>query len=340
MFHSNPQFPKQNLDILWQPVGEGTENVRILRVYGEQPCLQLPEKIENRPVTEIGAYCFFRSEPKIQGEYFHFLMNQKEDKISGAPLSPISGSSVDALFLPSSVTTLHNAAFYNCRKLHTLSVGANIRSIGSDEFTNCPKLSQMIFRGKDTESTGLPILLERLPDDLNVLILPETEVQSALFFPEYYEWMDEISPAHIFSRSIHGEGFRMRKCFENNHIDYNKYDRCFENALKGESDQTLCRIALNRLLWPEGLSDGFHDIYEQTLRERLDTVVSMAVQDRDLSLLTFLCQYFSNATDYTNAIQCCLDADWGEGGAQLMEEKHRRDTRPSFSQKSFTFDEW
>ncbi|CVI65730.1 hypothetical protein BN3660_00291 [Eubacteriaceae bacterium CHKCI004] len=354
------EFTYQKLDILWEPAGDGA---RILRVYGEHPVVALPETIEGRPVTEIGAYCFSRSEPHLPEQYFHFYTGEQlgnpfgqnatqpnaehpalyeADAPTGSAayghLSCLSGSLVEAIRLPASVTTLHNAAFYNCRKLHTLSVGPGIRSIGSDEFMNCTSLSQLILRGQDTESTGLSLLLERFEENLLVLFTPEEEdsILAALFFPEYYEWLDEISPAHLFSRSIHGEGFRMRKCFENGRVNYEKYDQCFENALKLESDESLCQIAFTRLRWPNGLKEEACALYEDALKARLHTAVSMAVRDKDLQLLLFLCRYFTGE-DYSQAISACVAADWGEGSARLMEEKHQNG---SFARKSFSFDDF
>ena len=358
-------FSKQKLDILWEPAGKG---VRILRVYGEHPMVMLPEVIDGQPVTEIGAYCFSRSEPRLPEQYFHFYMNTTFS--DSGHLSCLSGSSVEAIWLPASVTTLHNAAFYNCRNLHTLSVGAGIRSIGSDEFMNCTSLSRLIMRCRDTEAEGLPLLLERYAEDLLVLFVPEpdyttgvvsaqnadhtagvvsaqnvdsavflpapADISATLFFPEYYERLDEISPAHIFSRSIHGEGFRMRKCFENGRINYEKYDLCFENALKVESDEALCRIAITRLRWPGGLKEIAESLYTDALKTRLSTAISMAIREQDLSLLLFLCRYFS-AGDYSQAISACVEADWGEGSARLMEEKHQSG---SFARKSFDFDDF
>lgn len=364
----------QQLDILWEPAEDGA---RILRVYGEQPALRLPEYIGQRSVTEIGPYCFSRSEPKLPEQYFHFYTDEsrterpvpqtENGRISAAESDPgaahrrlscLGGSTLTSVWLPTTVHTLHNAAFYNCRELHTLSAGAGIRSIGSDEFMNCTRLSRLIMRCADTEAEGLPLLLERYAEDLLVLFMPESPasdcpafgsssadasksssenaIQGALFFPEYYEWLDEISPAHIFSRSIHGEGFRMRKCFENGRINYEKYDQCFENALKVESANTLCRIAIARLRWPAGLKEEARTLYEHALKENLRTAITLAVRDRDLALLLFLCRYFS-AGDYGEAIASCVDADWGEGSARLMEEQHRNG---SFSRKSFSFDDF
>lgn len=346
----------QKLDILWEPAETG---VRILRVFGEQPVLILPEQIGGRAVTEIGAYCFSLSEPKLPETYFHcyteaggeadpsdtagtdtepIIARHGEPSPAGfAHLTALCGSSLKEIRLPDGVTTLHNAAFYNCRELQSLSVGGCIHSIGSDEFMNCRHLRRLVLRRTDTEAAGLSLLLERFVDDLLVQFAPEQDAGAgALFFPEYYEWLDEISPAHIFSRSIHGEGFRMRKCVENNRVNYEKYDQCFENACKVESDETLCRISLTRLRYPAGLKDPAREQYESALSRRLPTAVAMAIRKKDMELLLFLCRYFAS-DDYNLAINACIKADWGEGSARLMEEKHRSG---SFADKSFTFDDF
>ena len=76
--------------------------------------------------------------------------------------------------------------------------------------------------------------------------------------------------------------------------------------------------------------------YETALTERLFTAVNLAVKNRDLELLLFLCSFFSTG-DYTQAIASCVEADWGEGSARLMEEKHQSG---SFAEKEFSFEDF
>lgn len=321
----------QKLDILWQPAGEGA---RILRVFGEYPVVTLPDSIDGHPVTEIGAYCFSRSEPSIRGKYFHWHSDGSLAK--SISLSSLSGTGVEEITLPKTVSILHNAAFYNCRKLRRLSAGNRISSIGSDEFTNCLRLRQLFFYTEGENVKGLPLLLERLPDDLEVTVYRGNAVVSILFFPEYYEWLDEISPAHIFSRSIHGEGFRMRKAFEHDRISYEKYDRCFENARKTESKEALCRIALCRLQYPVALSDAFRQQYEQALTDNLPAILPDIIKDRDRQLLHFLCRNYFSAEHFPSALSLATQKEWGEGCALLMEEQHRRQEKVP---KLFSFDD-
>lgn len=58
--------------------------------------------------------------------------------------------------------------------------------------------------------------------------------QTAVFYPEYYENYDEIAPAHIFGRSIEGEGFRARQCFKEGVPDLSQYDTIFPKACAEE----------------------------------------------------------------------------------------------------------
>lgn len=335
------------LTFLWEPVDSGC---RLLRCFGNSPILNIPYRINNREVTEIGAYCFSRSRPRfpeaVYKTIFIDINNQESSLEDGQQLNQnnfdfssfgteLDGTFLEAITLPDSVTTLHNAAFYNCRKLNSLSVGTKISGIGSDEFTNDSHLENLIIRGRDSDATGLSLILERIAENITVSFCPTpSSPQSILFFPEYYEWLDEISPAHIFSRSIHGEGFRMRKSFENGILDYRKYDSCFENALSVESSESLCKIALNRLRWPSRLENHFKATYEAAIQKRIDTAFTLAVTNRDFPMLQFICGHFSpNSHVLSTAIDLCIEKEWGEGNAFLIEEKHK-----TFSKKTFDFD--
>lgn len=285
------------LIFLWEPVDSGC---RLLRCFGNSPILNIPDMIEGKEITEIGAYCFSRSRPRFPEKIYKTIFidtnNQKTISEDGQTFhqkdfdfsafgTELDGTFLEEVRLPDSVTTLHNAAFYNCRKLRKLSVGTKISGIGSDEFMNDSKLEHLIIRGKDSEATGLSLILERIAENITVTFCPDSSLlpESILFFPEYYEWLDEISPAHIFSRSIHGEGFRMRKSFENGVLDYRKYDSCFENALTVESPESLCKIALNRLRWPSRLESIFREKYENVIKKYIDTAFTLAIKEQDIA---------------------------------------------------------
>ena len=336
------------MDILWEPAGEG---VRILRVYGNSLKVRIPDRIHGLPVTELGAYCFSASEhlPAGGGRLTRLCNDGDRSTCSGledgrAPSFPaVCGDYLREVFLPGSVTTLHNSAFYNCRKLKLLSAGAGLRSIGSDVFMNCRSLDRIDLRASVTEETGLRLILERLITEVEVAFRPEDELRESknpecvLLFPEYWEWLNEISPAHVFSRSIEGEGFRMRKVFQGHRIDFNKYDQCFPEVLIGESSATVCRIALDRLRWPVSLQLSAEALYVQAVRDRLDAALKLILKNRDMEGLLFLCRRFQPAKGLLLSWMAeCTEADWGEGKATLMEEFRQRN---SFVDKSFTLDD-
>ena len=329
-------------EILWKPVLEGAQ---ILRVYGNQLELKLPDRIEGYPITEIGAYCFSASERLPKEDCFlTSVTEQCEERIERATLPSISGSYVESVFLPDTVTTIHNAAFYNCRQIQRLSIGKEILAIGSDVFMNCGKLADISVRYPVEEASGLFLLLERLITDVEVSFYDlehgQKHLQTRLFFPEYYEWLDEITPAHIFSRSIEGEGYRMRHVFDGRTLDLRKYDQCFAGVLIGESDRNICRIAMDRLRWPVNLplEGEFRASYEKALKERNLTALDLMIAGREVEGLEFLCRTCSPGKgELTVWMEKCIAADWGEGSAYLLEQKHKAG---SFAKKEFTFDDF
>ena len=130
----------------------------------------------------------------------------------------------------------------------------------------------------------------------------------------------------------------MRKCFENGRVNYEKYDQCFENALKLESDESLCQITFTRLRWPNGLKEkSARPCMKDALKAPpAHSCFHGCAGTKTCSCFSFLCRYFTGE-DYSQAISACVAADWGEGSARLMEEKHQNG---SFARKSFSFDDF
>lgn len=324
---------------------------RILQGYGDLTCIPVPRTIQDLPVTEVGPYCFSASEPGpakepsffcriLYDDNFHPVREEAWDASDFSSYPALAGRYLEEIRLPASVEVLHNAAFYNCRKLHTLGIGPHISAIGSDVFTNCTKLEQLLYTGTEKEARTLSLILGRLEMDLLVSFISpgfpagtKDQITGGLFFPEYYEWLDEVTPAHLFSRSINGEGFRMRKCFENGQLSYAKYDACFPNALKTESGKVLCRTALTRLRWPAGLSEESRILYESALRQHSGIGLDMVISWRDTDYLSLL----SDIVPGTEALDLCIRKDWSEGSALLMEKLA---SRQNFAHKSFDFEDF
>ena len=291
-------------ELQWEPAGKGNPaaGIRILKAGGPDPDIELPDRIDGQPVTEIGPYCFART-------------------------------SVRSVRIPDPVTVLHNGAFYNCRQLESLSLGPLLTGIGSDVFTNCRLLSRLTIRAGHRDRTGLPVLVERIPDSLLVRFEDrEGKVTASLFFPEYYEWLDEIAPAHLFSRSINGVGFRLRKAFTDSVPDYSKYDSFFESALRTEDPRLLVRSALVRLTSPHNLSPKAEKMYKSCLNDHCPEAFGMVIRDRDRYMLDFLLQTVKpGPADRAQILSLLREAKWPEGSAIFLRGMRSAGPEPDFS---------
>lgn len=345
------------LQFRWQHIPSG---IRILQGFGDLTRIPVPEYINGIPVTEIGPYCFSESQsrttknnvssPENGGDCFSsFYLDRSYSLMEERPLDlntlpPLKGRYLEEVHIPGSVEVLHNAVFYNCRKLHILSIGQNITAIGSDVFTNCSSLSRLIYQGSWNESRALSLILGRLEMNLEVFFTGPSGIYGGLFFPEYYEWLDEVTPAHLFSRSIHGEGFRMRKCIQDHRLSYEKYDACFENAMKTENGQTLCHIALLRLLWPHEMSLDAENLYKKALNNHFYIGLKFIINNRkdtlkspadSLTQLKLLMDTVENSIVAPAALSLCIEADWSEGAAFVMESRQQK----NFAKKNYDFDD-
>lgn len=192
-----------SLGILWQACPGGA---RILRVFGDSPCPALPVQIEGFPVVEIGPYCFAQNQRSQPADARFWSVDGRGP---AAYPHPIAGDFVQGVTLPAGVRALHNAAFYNCRKLEWLCAGSALESVGSDLFTNCRALDRFILDAAPDAPTGLKKLVAAVSADIGAVFAPGGAVQAKVFYPEYFEFLDENTPAHIFNHSIEGEGYRL-----------------------------------------------------------------------------------------------------------------------------------
>lgn len=300
--------------VLWQPCGNGA---RILRVLEDSPCPVLPGLVEGRPVTELGPYCF-AARPVEGGTLW---------PADSAEIHEVTGDFLEEAVLPDSLRVLHSAVFYNCHRLCRVEVGPNLESLGSDLFTNCRALRTFALRAAPDAETGLKKLLSAVSADVSVEFLGTPGAQ--LFYPEYFEWLDENTPAHIFNHSIEGEGYRMRQCFAGGTVDYAAYDATFAQACVGESEEKLCRMALGRLLFPFALSDNARTDYEFYLTAHPEAAFALVIAERKEAALRLLAGL---GLDVREAAAQCARAGWSAGATILL-------ARPKRAAKQYDFDD-
>ena len=316
---------QDSLGFLWRECSGG---VRLLKVYGDTPCPVVPDAIEGLPVREIGAYCF------AEKEVPHGTVTLPE-QMDPRSLHPICGNFVQEVILPDSVHLLDSAAFYNCHGLRRLEVGPGMDALGSDLFTNCQALDRLSVRSAPDAVTGLRKLVGCVSADVSAEFVDSRgAVLARLFYPEYFELLDENTPAHIFNHSIEGEGYRYRQCFDGGVLQFAEYDAIFPQACVGESAETLCRLALDRLRWPCALADAARERYRSYVAGHLTQACEPLIAARDLVALRFVRSLPDlPQQSLTDVAQACGAAGFGPGAA-LFVSGHR-----SSRHKTYDFDD-
>ena len=289
----------------------------ILRVYSRNPYVDIPAFIDGHMTVVIGDYCF--AETSHVEEKYSFELNETQKDI----YHEAAGNYISEIALPENVKKIGRNAFYNCRKLKSITVGKLCEEIGSDIFMNCRSLKTLKVTGEVKEKSGVKHLLSRYSSDIEVIYELKGEISAKIFYPEYVESYDEIAPAHIFGRNITGEGFRARECFVNGVPDLGQYDEIFEKASSEESVKTASRIALDRLLYPVDLSEISKELYTLYIKEHDSDIIRFLVSERDVDTIFFLCSNsMLKSSAYDTGIAAASLSEWGEGAASMLKWKH------------------
>lgn len=314
----------------WQETNHGA---KLLRMWGESPVVTVPETVEGVPIVAIGARCFSSATPEVRGTVHQTAEGgaQKEE------LTQLCGNYLEEVHLPQTVTLLENAAFYNCRRLWRLSFGPALQQVGSDLFLNCWELHHLTLLGDPAAPSGLRKLLGSLSWDVWATFVQDGAVTARLYYPEYDEYLDENTPAHIFNLHIHGQGYRYRQCFAEEAVQFAEYDSVFEKAQAEESEQTLCLIAFDRLRSPMGLAPAAQERYEAYLRCHAGLLLTRLVKQKDAGALEALLALSIAKRDALEAASAkAASAGWAEGAAMLQQAmRPKQGARYSFDEFSF-----
>ena len=162
-------------------------------------------------------------------------------------------------------------------------------------------------------------------------------IRAKIFDPEYQEFYDEITPAHIFGRNIEGEGFRARQAFSEGVVQPAQYDKIFPRACVEENEDTLVQLAAARLLYPVDLKGTEQNLYEAYVREHSFSLAKRLIRERDLEQLKFLCERKFLAGGVLNeAAAFAAETAWTEGAASLLTWKKEFDVERT--KERYTFD--
>lgn len=308
-----------NYHIFWEKTDN--QNAKLLRVFSDLPIAEIPAQIAGCTVTELGNYCF-APDCRMPDKYL-----TADTCNPHTAVTTLCGNYLESVRLPDSLEKIGDYAFYNCRNLSVLTFSGQLPSIGSDAFMNCHKLHQIILTCSPMEKTCLRQILAQISWDVEVTFLGKhdsdpQQKEAVIFYPEYYEAYDEIAPAHIFGRKLIGEGFRARQCFDNGTIDLPQYDKIFQKACAEESQQTLCRLAFDRLRYPYQLSGAKRAQYAEHILSHGEVLCQQLVSDKRLDDLLFLFrEKILSQKNIQYALSLAAKTGWSEGSAAILHWK-------------------
>ena len=170
-------------------------NITITAYAGLDTTITIPDSIENKPVTVIGANAFFnqinvtsvtlgKNVKSIEKKAFYncigletVVMNQNETFIyDNAFYNCISLVNVE---MSQSVSALEANSFYNCISLAGFTFGKNISKISSKSFYHCVGLEELYFEG-NAPALGTDVF-KGVPSTTSAYHLANTTGWSATF---------------------------------------------------------------------------------------------------------------------------------------------------------------
>ena len=194
-----------------------------LRCETQDDIVRLPDEIDDVPVTEVGAYVLSERAPDLTGKdtfAVRITCGGTEPKHNAAAIRTVT--------LPKDAKSVGSYAFYNCRSLERIELTGSVSEFGGGALMNCMSLREVILHAAPFAPTCLLRLLGEYAGELDVRF----DEHARLLFPEYVEELEDLSPAHIFQRRIHGAGYSYRQCFDGGVLNFRQYDAALSELLE------------------------------------------------------------------------------------------------------------
>ena len=294
----------------------------ILRCFGTDPEVVLPERIGENTVTSVAAYAF--SDRKTDEEEDAFVYETEDHRMFREGERLLAGETVESVIFPETVERIGRYIFYGCRNLRKLGFSDRLKDIGSGAFTGCRSLSCLDVRLTGGRKTCVKEILGELWQRIDVTFYREGKKEAYLVFPEHYEEAVENTPARILFTQHHGSGNNYRQCFYDRETDFRKYDSLFPVAKAQEKISVLTDLVFGRLQYPADLTREAEDGYEQFIREHEKEILDYLVETGDMEKLR---EISARALWEREALEAAIDRAsekrQGEALSFLMNEKHR-----------------
>ena len=254
------------------------------RVYGYDSIVELPDELEGVPVTELGAYIF--SDHIDQSDLEHMKATEKFCTEDGKEVQlpekmpQAAGNQVEEIRLPRYLRKIGRYAFYNCFHLRKLAFYGDMKDLGAGALTGCHQMEYISVETDVDGESGLRDFLTELPETLCVDIMINAE-HGRLWFPEFFEEGVENTPARILENHVHGSGIRYRNSFLHKKLNLLEYDRLFPYAVAWEQERIVVRLALDRILYPVGMTEEAKDKYLVYIKENSLQAVKLLGEQKE-----------------------------------------------------------
>ncbi|MCC2255442.1 leucine-rich repeat domain-containing protein [Ruminococcus sp. CLA-AA-H200] len=328
---------------------EREDGIEIVRLWGTDGNIVVPDQIGGKPVVRADAYAFSGRNDSGNGngnlsgngsgnpgrnpgeksgssagpESGVLMWESSDNRMFESGERLLAGDAVESVRFPDSMEEIGRYVFYGCRNLRKLSFSDRLTGIGSGAFTRCRSLSELDVRLNQGSRTCVPDILGDLWQRIDVTFR-KGEREIRLVFPEHYEEAVENTPARILFTQHHGSGNNYRQCFYNKEMDYRKYDSLFYSARAQDRVDVIADIIFARLLYPEDLTESAEEEYESYIRSNGAQVAGYLTDTENMKALREMSgRGLWNAETMDQAVDYASKTGRREVLAFLMNEKQR-----------------
>ena len=301
--------------------------IEIVRCYGTDSLVVLPEQIEDNPVVRVAAYTFSARKSEEDQDVLEY--RTEDSFLTGDDECLLAGLNVQEVVFPDSVESIGNYIFYGCKALRRIEFSDALMDIGSGAFTGCAQLAKLDVHLNTGEKSCVKEILGDLWQRIDVTFYCKQRNEKVnLVFPEHYEEAVENTPARILFTQHHGSGNNYRQCFTSKEVDYRKYDELFAVAQVYDKTELLMDLAFSRLISQKSLSEKYEKAYENYLVDNMQEILRKMFADglRESKRFAYL-QEISRRKLWKletidAAVQLAVKNGMQEVAAWLMNERH------------------
>ena len=311
------------MKIHYRVSGEGIE---IVRCFGTDSQVVIPEQIEGKPVIKAAPYAFSARKDKEEIDVQTYDTDQIGQRSAEEKL--LAGDAVEEVVFPDTMREIGRYIFYGCRNLKKLEFSDNLMQIGSGAFTVCGNLQKLIVHLQFGSKSCVKEILGELWQRMDVTFVYENGAfggqKAELVFPGHYEEAVENTPARILYTQHHGSGNNYRQCFLAKELDYEKYDELFSMAVVMEKLPVLIDLCFGRLLFPIRLSTRGETAYLGYIRSHLEEIVPYLIKNEQTERIRLISReklWTPEGLDL--AIECASDKQKSEILSLLMNERQQ-----------------